>query len=79
MAEGKGLISGATGVATTTVTEAAKATAAVTNTFAGALDNFIERGLKEQVSVGFTLGGRSCRATVILEILHSEEPKGITG
>ena len=63
-----------TGVATGAVKEAAAATAAVTNSFAETLDNFLEKGIKTEGSVGFKIQGRTCRATVILEVLHAEEP-----
>jgi hypothetical protein len=67
-----------TGVVTGTAKEAVAATAAITNTLAGTFDDFIEKGIKTEGAVGFKLGGRTCRATLILEILHAEEPKAIS-
>ena len=64
------------GVATGAIKEAAQATATITNSFAEALDNFIDEGLKTEVSAGFKLQGRNCRATLILEFLHAEGAKG---
>jgi hypothetical protein len=64
-----------TGVATGAIKEAAAATATITNSFAGALDNFLDKGIKTEVAAGFKLQGRACRATLILEFLHAEEPK----